>query len=96
MKHLPELLTVTALVALPLTATAQSTRLSDQAYCTALSDTYTRYIGYDEFDPDRLRRRGSLSADLAVVECKQGNTAAAIPVLEKMLSGKKFTLPSRG
>ena len=91
------LLTIVALTGvLPLVALAQPASKADQTYCTALSDIYTRYIGYDEYDPQRLRRRGSLAADLAVVQCKQGNASAAIPVLEKKLGDQKFTLPARG
>jgi hypothetical protein len=40
--------------------------------------------------------RGSLDGQLAVAQCKEGNTAAAIPVLERQLLANKFTLPARG
>jgi hypothetical protein len=91
------LTTIVLASALPVAgALAQPASQADQAYCKALSDTYTRYIGYDEYDPQRLRRRGLLATDLAVIQCKEGNVSAAIPVLEKKLTDEKFTLPARG
>ena len=98
MAQVSKLLTTIALAsALPVAgALAQPASQADQAYCKALSDTYTRYIGHDEYDPQRLRRRGLLATDLAVIQCKEGNVSAAIPVLEKKLTDEKFTLPARG
>lgn len=82
---------------LPAAAFAQSPARSDAAYCAALSETYVRYIGHDEDNSHHLLYlHGSLDAQVAVVQCKQGNTAAAIPVLEKQLLNQKFTLPARG
>jgi hypothetical protein len=84
-------------VSLPAVAFAQSPAPSDAAYCRALSDTYVRYIGHDEDNSHHLLYlRGSLDAQVAVAQCKQGQTAAAIPVLEKALLNQKFTLPARG
>ena len=84
-------------VSLPAAAFAQSPARSDVAYCNALSETYVRYIGHDEDTSHHLMYlRGSLDAQVAVAQCKQGNTAAAIPVLEKELRNQKFTLPARG
>ena len=66
----------------PLIAHAQ---MSDAAYCQALSDAY--------------RKLNTQNTDAAVPEamnqCKQGNTAAGIPVLEKALKDQKATLPAR-
>jgi hypothetical protein len=66
----------------PLAAFAQS---SDAKYCEALADTY--------------RKLNTQNMDAAVPEainqCKQGNTAAGIPVLEKALKDQKATLPAR-
>ncbi len=94
----PKLLaTIVLASALPIAgALAQPASVADQAYCMALSDTYTRYIGHDEYDPQRLQRRGLLAADVAVAQCKQGNVSDAIPVLEKKLTDEKFKLPARG
>ncbi len=70
---------------------------TDQDYCMALSETYVRYVGHDEDNAHRLGyRRGSLDGQVAVAQCRQGNAAAAIPVLEKKLIDQKFTLPARG
>ena len=70
---------------------------SDQIYCMALSDTYVRYIGHDEaYANGRGVRRSSLEGQVAVAKCRQGEAAAAIPVLEKELTQQKFSLPARG
>jgi hypothetical protein len=97
MQSLGRTIAVAVGLALPITASAQPASHSDQAYCTALSNTYVRYIGHDEdYSHNLMYLRGSLDAQVAVAQCKQGNTAAAIPVLEKTLIAQKFTLPPRG
>lgn len=86
-----------AMIALPFAASAQTSNRSDLAYCEALSDTYVRYIGHDENNSHRGRYvRGNLESQVAVAKCKAGDTAAAIPVLERVLTANKFTLPARG
>jgi hypothetical protein len=72
-----------ASLALPVAANAQS---SDAAYCEALSRLYAREVG---FNP------GSGDVPIAVAKCKEGDTAAGIPVLEKALKDAKVTLPPR-
>jgi hypothetical protein len=98
MQRFGKLLTIAVGLALPVsTAFADPVSHSDQAYCLALSQTYVRYIGHDEdYSHQRGYLRGSLDGQVAVAQCKQGNAAAAIPVLEKKLTDQKFTLPSRG
>jgi hypothetical protein len=97
MKRFHQCLLGVVAVSLPAVAFAQSPARSDAAYCSALSETYARYIGHDEDNSHRLMSlRGSLDAQVAVAQCKQGNTAAAIPVLERELLNQKFTLPARG
>jgi hypothetical protein len=98
MKRFGKLLTVAVGLAVPATAAfADPASRSDQAYCSALSETYVRYIGHDEdYAHRRGYLRGSLDGQVAVAQCKQGNAAAAIPVLEKKLTDQKFTLPARG
>jgi len=39
---------------------------------------------------------GSLDGNVAVEQCRAGNTAAGIPVLEKRLRGAGVELPARG
>jgi hypothetical protein len=97
MKLFPQCMLAVVAVSLPAVAFAQSPARSDAAYCNALSETYVRYIGHDEDTSHHLQYlHGSLDAQVAVAQCKQGNTAAAIPVLEKQLLSQKFTLPARG
>jgi hypothetical protein len=68
--------------------------VADQKYCAALSDLYQRYVGNPETEPRNVRRN-DIDADSAISQCRHGNTAAAIPVLERKLSDNKITLPQR-
>ena len=80
-----------ALVAasLPMTAVAQG---SDSAYCEALIRNYYRYvIKINSQSPNT----GSLDGNVAVAQCRAGNTAAGIPVLEQKLRNNGFELPAR-
>jgi hypothetical protein len=74
---------ICASLVLPFAAFAQS---ADAKYCEALSVEY------------RKLNTGSDSGPLAeaMAQCKAGNTAAGIPVLEKALKDAKVTLPPRG
>ena len=68
-------------------AQAQS---DDAAYCAELSDLYRRYLGnIDE------RQFPDVAASVAIEECRKGNFAAGIPVLEQKLRNARFTLPKR-
>lgn len=97
MTNAGRILSIFAGVALPATAAfAMPPQTADQTYCQALSDTYVRYVGHDEEYSRRLQNRGTLEGQVAVAQCKAGNTAAAIPVLERVLTEQKFTLPARG
>jgi hypothetical protein len=98
MKRFGQVLTIATGLALSASAAfAAPPPSSDQAYCMTLSDTYVRYIGHDEDNSHHLRYlSGSLDGQVAVAQCKAGNAAAAIPVLEKKLIDQKFTLPARG
>ena len=71
-----------ASIALPFAAFAQS---ADAKYCEALSVEYRKLNTDASTGPQ---------AD-AMAQCKAGNTAAGIPVLEKALKDGKVTLPSR-
>ena len=61
----------------------------DQAYCNKLSSLYETYV------MNSPGRRSDARAEFALEDCRRGNTAAAIPVLESMLRAEGFTLPSR-
>ena len=81
------LLLILALTALP--ATAQE---DDVAYCAKLGQLALRYTG-------SAGGEGRLAPDVstlgAIDDCRKGNTAAGIPVLERKLRNNGFTLPKR-
>ena len=59
----------------------------DKAYCAQLSAMYRRYV------QNGLGKRFDVEASVALDDCSKGNTAAAIPVLEKKLRESGFSLP---
>ncbi|WP_395712255.1 hypothetical protein [Reyranella sp.] len=69
----------------PVTASAQVK--DDKAYCAELSSMYRRYV------QNSPGRRFDVEAGYALENCQKGNTAAAIPVLEKKLEASGFSLP---
>lgn len=74
---------------LPVVAVAQS---NDAAYCNALIRDYYRYVIKVGSHPNS----GSLDGNVAVEQCRAGNTSAGIPVLEQKLRGAGVELPGRG
>ncbi|TAJ83490.1 hypothetical protein [Reyranella sp.] len=60
---------------------------NDRAYCAELSALYRRYV------QNAPGRRFDVEASVALEDCQKGNTAAAIPVLEKKLTQSGFSLP---
>jgi hypothetical protein len=66
----------------------------DVGYCNRLADLYERYIGRSDDAPSRPNLGGSLSADVAAAQCRQGNPSG-IPALERVLRNNGFSLPSR-
>ena len=65
----------------------------DAAYCGALILKFHRYvIKINAQSPNT----GSLDGNVAVEQCRAGNTAAGIPVLEKKLRSARVELPVRG
>jgi hypothetical protein len=76
-------------VAFPLTVFAQS---SDATYCKALSDKYMAFV---ENMQGHSQQPGGIEGNVAVEQCKEGNAAAAIPVLERKLRDAKIALPKR-
>jgi hypothetical protein len=96
MQHIAKWMALAVGLALPIAAAAQPGIRADRDYCAALSEKYVRYVGHSEATSRRLGPRGSLDGQVAVAQCQQGNAAAAIPVLERMLTNAKINLPARG
>ena len=65
---------------------------NDAAYCKALSEKYEALIVNMK---GHTTQQGSVDGDYAVQQCKAGNPAAAIPILEKKLNDAKIELPKR-
>lgn len=77
-------------VSLPAAALAQA---DDAAYCRALTLQFQRYVvKTGSHSPNT----GGLDGNVAVEQCRAGNTAAGIPVLEKKLRDAGVALPARG
>jgi hypothetical protein len=79
------LLCLVALMLAPSTAT--NAQGNDKAYCTELSALYRKYV------QNAQGRKIDVEALTALDDCQKGNTAAAIPVLEKRLTTSGFSLP---
>lgn len=94
MRNLFRGVVVIAVVAVALSATfAANAQSDDAAYCRALSEQYQKfYVKTGGHSPTL----GTADGSVAVEQCKTGNFAAAIPVLERKLRDAKVTLPSRG
>jgi hypothetical protein len=82
---------IAAASVLPVGALGQA---NDVGYCLALSQKYLAYVG--DMSTSRSSSPGSVDAQVAMEQCKTGNTAAAIPVLEKKLRDARIDLPPRG
>ena len=83
-------LAVILVAALAVPVAAQS---ADSEYCGALTRLYYRYvIKINSQSPNT----GSLDGNVAVEQCRAGNTAAGIPVLEQKLRSNGISLPARG
>ncbi len=89
-----------ATILMPLAASAQMSdaayckALSDAAYCKALMQKYEVYIFTTSVG--RSPGVGTVDGSVAIEQCKAGNTATGIPVLEKKLRNARIDLPSRG
>ena len=66
----------------------------DMNYCAALADLYVRYVGRSESGPSS-NRRPDVNGGVALAKCHEGDTATAIPILERKLIDAKVTLPVR-
>jgi hypothetical protein len=76
---------------LPLGASAQT---GDAGYCRALSQKYEAYISSKT--TGRTPGQGTVDGSVAIEQCKAGDTAAGIPVLEQKLRDARIDLPPRG
>jgi hypothetical protein len=81
-------------VAAPLATTQAQTAPSDYQYCAQLSEFYVRYVGNSQFYA--ANRRPEVEGRVAIEKCQQGDTAWAIPVLERKLANAGVKLPLRG
>jgi hypothetical protein len=76
-------------VGFPLTASAQ---VSDATYCRRLTARYEAFI---ENMSGHSMQPGGLDGQVAIAQCKAGDTADGIPVLERKLQDAKVGLPRR-
>ena len=83
-------LAVLLAAALAVPAMAQS---ADEAYCGTLVQLYYRYVIKIN---SQCPNTGSLDGNVAVAQCRAGDTAAGIPVLEQKLRNNGISLPARG
>jgi len=77
-----------AMVLISTTALAQ---MSDAAYCSALTKAYETYVS----NIQGRSPTAEVDAQNAIAQCKAGNTAVGIPVLEQRLRDAKVDLPKR-
>jgi hypothetical protein len=74
-------------------ASAQTPQAGDAAYCQSLIAKYQEYV---VISANRGANEGPADGNIAVSQCQSGNTAAGIPVLERILRNAGFDLPKRG
>jgi hypothetical protein len=86
MRNLKVAIAMCTAIALPGIALAQS---NDAKYCQALIDKYRADVG------TAGTSGGGDAVPVAIAKCQAGDTAAGIPVLEKVLKDNKVTLPPR-
>lgn len=72
------------------TALASATTMNDAAYCQALIKKYFTFA-----PAHRREMAGTVDVNVAIEQCKAGDTAAGIPVLERKLRDARVDLPSR-
>jgi hypothetical protein len=76
-------------VGLPLAASAQ---VSDATYCRRLTARYEAFI---ENMNGHSMQPGGIDGQVAMAQCKAGDTTDGIPVLERKLQDAKVGLPNR-
>jgi hypothetical protein len=73
------------------------TAAQGEAYCDKLRHAYTVYVGTVSGALGGVATGGEeadLDARVAIAQCQDGNTAAAIPVLQQKLRDAKVAVPS--
>jgi hypothetical protein len=90
MKSINRLMAAVA-VLLPFGASAQA---NDADYCRALTQKYETYIS--NMSVGHSPNPGTVDGTVAIAQCRDGNTAAGIPVLERKLRDARIDLPPRG
>jgi hypothetical protein len=90
------LLAAITLLGVPFAVQAQAPTASaaDLSYCAKLSDLYQRYLG-PEYS-GRMDTTPDVVGGEAVAKCQEGDAAASIPVLERLLTNAGFSLPRHG
>ncbi|MFZ5784612.1 MAG: hypothetical protein ACOY4R_30830 [Pseudomonadota bacterium] len=73
----------------PMAAHPMAAQMSDQAYCNELTREFSMGGARGGFAPQ------SLSTDVAIAQCREGQPRQAIPVLQRQLKSDGFTVPSR-
>ena len=71
------------------TAPASATTMNDAAYCQALIKKYFTFA-----PAHRREMAGTVDVNVAIEQCKAGNTAAGIPVLQRELRDNKVEVPA--
>jgi len=77
---------------------ATTAQLDDAAYCQALVNQYTTYIGTvggSLGGNSEDGRRADVDAGVAIAQCRKGSPGPAIPVLEQKLLDSQVDLPPR-
>jgi hypothetical protein len=74
----------------PLVVSAQT---SDVDYCNALTLKYQTYVASE--NSGHTPRPAPVDVQNAMEQCRKGNTAAGIPVLEQKLRDARVDLPKR-
>jgi hypothetical protein len=77
-----------------LLSSGASAQANDADYCKALTQKYETYIS--NMSVGHSAGPGSIDASVAIAQCRDGNTAAGIPVLERKLRDARIDLPPRG
>ncbi len=87
-------LTSIAAAAICLFPTLVPAQSGGAAYCRALAERYETYL--NNMTSGRSPQQDSVDGRVALEQCRKGDSAAAIPVLEQKLRNAKIDLPPRG
>ena len=90
MKTLYACLIASVAFGLPSFASAQS---PDAKYCSALADKYSGFLA--AMNRQRPEDPQTVSTDAGIEQCRAGNTAVGVPLLESGLHNAGLDLPPR-